>query len=143
MATSERVPFAAGRRWLPSRLAYHVLPFVLAGAFVFIAALPTGAAWAGILAFGLADLGCSALLPLTISFGPENCSPFRGCQLRDRLLAGGVRDRRFRRRSAPGGRVYAAPDLRRERGRIGDIGLCCRWPWPVDARPRSAAPATG
>src|SRR5260370_34028482 len=57
-------------------------------------------------------------------------------------LAGGVRDPRFRRRSAPDGRVYAAPDLRRERGRIGDIGLCCRWPWPGDTSPRIAAPAT-
>ncbi|HEX9520809.1 MAG TPA: hypothetical protein VF940_32095 [Streptosporangiaceae bacterium] len=49
MVTAERVPFAAGRRWLPSRLAYHVLPFVLAGAFVFIAArrpVPPGrASW--------------------------------------------------------------------------------------------------
>lgn len=70
MVTAGRVPFAA-LHWVPSRLAYHVLPFVLAGAFAFIALLPSGSAWAGILAFGLAGLGCSALLPLTISFGQE------------------------------------------------------------------------
>ena len=36
-----------------------------------IAVLPKGATGAGVLAFGLAGLGCSALLPLTISFGQE------------------------------------------------------------------------
>ena len=71
MVTAGRVLFAAAQRWVPSRLAYRVLPFVLAGAFSFVALLPSGTAWAGILAFGLAGLGCSALLPLTISFGQE------------------------------------------------------------------------
>ena len=71
MVTAGRVLFAVVQRWVPSRLAYHVLPFVLAGAFAFIALLPSGAAWAGAAAFGLAGLGCSALLPLTISFGQE------------------------------------------------------------------------
>ena len=33
-----------------------------------IASLPDGSPAAGVLAFGLAGLGCSALLPLTISF---------------------------------------------------------------------------
>jgi hypothetical protein len=33
--------------------------------------LPRGAAGSGVIAFGLAGLGCSALLPLTISFGQE------------------------------------------------------------------------
>jgi len=59
------------QRWFPSRLAYHLLPFVLAGAFVLISVLPSRAPVAGILAFGLAGFGCSALLPLTISFGQE------------------------------------------------------------------------
>ncbi|HEX9066518.1 MAG TPA: MFS transporter [Streptosporangiaceae bacterium] len=71
MVTAGRVLFAVVQRWVPSRLAYHLLPFVLAAAFVFIALLPAGTAWAGVLAFGLAGLGCSALLPLTISFGQE------------------------------------------------------------------------
>jgi hypothetical protein len=35
---------------------------------VLIASLPEGSTVAGIVAFGLAGLGCSALLPLTISF---------------------------------------------------------------------------
>jgi MFS family permease len=71
MVTAGRVAFAAIQRWVPSRLAYHGLQFVLAGAFVFIALLPRGAAGSGVIAFGLAGLGCSALLPLTISFGQE------------------------------------------------------------------------
>ena len=45
---------------------------MLAGAFVAIAALPDGGSVAGVLAFGLAGLGCSALLPLTISFAQED-----------------------------------------------------------------------
>jgi len=69
--TAGRVAFAFAQRWVPSRVAYHVLPFVLAASFVFIALLPSGAATAGVFAFGLAGLGCSALLPLTISFGQE------------------------------------------------------------------------
>jgi fucose permease len=69
MVTVGRVAFAAVQRWVPARFAYHVLPLVLAGAFVLIAALPDDAPALGILAFGLAGLGCSALLPLTISFG--------------------------------------------------------------------------
>ena len=36
-----------------------------------IALLPAGKAAGGILAFALAGLGCSALLPLTIGFGQE------------------------------------------------------------------------
>ena len=71
MVTAGRVAFAAVQAWVPSRVAYHILPFVLAGAFVFIALLPARSAGAGVVAFGLAGLGCSALLPLTISFGQE------------------------------------------------------------------------
>ena len=71
MVTAGRVLIAVIQRWIPSRVAYHVLPFVLAGAFVFITLLPSGTAWTGVIAFGLAGLGCSALLPLTISFGQE------------------------------------------------------------------------
>jgi len=74
LVTAGRVLFAAIGRWVPSRIAYHALPFVLAGAFLAISALPAGAALAGAAAFGLAGLGCSALLPLTISFGQERLS---------------------------------------------------------------------
>ena len=72
MVTVGRVLFAAIQRRFPSHRAYRLLPFVLAGAFVAIAALPDGGSVAGVLAFGLAGLGCSALLPLTISFAQED-----------------------------------------------------------------------
>jgi len=71
MVTAGRLLFAVVGRWFPSRLAYHLLPFVLAVAFVLISALPPHAGVAGIGAFALAGFGCSALLPLTISFGQE------------------------------------------------------------------------
>ena len=71
MVTVGRVVFAALQRRVPPRLTYHVLPFLLAGAFVLIALLPDDAPAAGVLAFGLAGLACSALLPLTISFGQK------------------------------------------------------------------------
>jgi predicted MFS family arabinose efflux permease len=71
MVTAGRVLFARIERWLPTRVTYRVLPFVLAAALVAIALLPDGTPALGILGFGLAGLGCSALLPLTISFGQE------------------------------------------------------------------------
>ena len=71
MVTIGRVFFALVQRWFPTSRTYRVLPFVLAAMFVLLAALPHGASGLGVLAFGLAGLGCSALLPLTISFGQE------------------------------------------------------------------------
>jgi fucose permease len=71
MVTAGRVLFALVQRWLPTRNTYRLLPFVLAGALVAVALLPHGTPALGVLAFGLAGLGCSALLPLTISFGQE------------------------------------------------------------------------
>jgi fucose permease len=76
MVTVGRVFFAAVQRRFPARLTYHVLPFVLAGAFVLIALLPEDQPALGVLAFGLAGLGCSALLPLTISFGQDELKTF-------------------------------------------------------------------
>jgi MFS family permease len=84
MVTAGRVGFAVVQRWFPSRLAYHSLPFTLAGAFVIIAVLPHGEPGLGVLAFGLAGLGCSALLPLTISFGQEELTSLAA------RMAGGV-----------------------------------------------------
>ena len=69
MVTAGRVLFALVQRWLPTRDTYRLLPFLLAGALVTVALLPEGTPALGVLAFGLAGLGCSALLPLTISFG--------------------------------------------------------------------------
>ena len=71
MVTVGRVLFAAIAKWFPANRTYRILPFVIAVAFVIIASLPAGNIGLGILAFGLAGLGCSALLPLTISFGQE------------------------------------------------------------------------
>jgi MFS family permease len=71
MVTVGRVLFAEIQRAFPTRRAYHVLPFVLAVALLAIAALPAGHPWLGVAAFGIAGLGCSALLPLTISFSEE------------------------------------------------------------------------
>jgi fucose permease len=84
MVTLGRVLFAAVQRWFPSRLTYHALPFLLAGAFLIIALLPEDEPALGVVAFGLAGLGCSALLPLTISFGQEELTAFSAG------MAGGV-----------------------------------------------------
>jgi predicted MFS family arabinose efflux permease len=78
------VLLAAIQRWLPSRAAYHGLPFLLAVAFALIAVLPRDAPAAAVAAFSLAGLGCSALLPLTISFGQRRLA---GSQA---VVAGGV-----------------------------------------------------
>jgi fucose permease len=76
MVTVGRVLFASIARWFPARLTYHLLPFLLAGVFVIVASLPDHDAGLGVVAFGLAGLCCSALLPLTISFGQEELSAF-------------------------------------------------------------------
>ena len=84
VVTAGRVLLAAIQRWLPSRAAYHGLPFLLAVAFVLIAVLPSHAPAAAVAAFCLAGLGCSALLPLTISFGQRKLAD------RQAMMAGGV-----------------------------------------------------
>lgn len=71
LVTIGRVIFAAIEKRFPEALTYRLLPFVGAAAFVITATLPKGDPYLGILAFGLAGLGCSALMPLTISFGQQ------------------------------------------------------------------------
>jgi fucose permease len=71
MVTVGRLLFAAIEPWLPERTAYRFLPFVAAAAMLAVAFLPAGSSGAGVLGFALAGLGCSALLPLTISFGQK------------------------------------------------------------------------
>jgi fucose permease len=71
MVTVGRVLFALIERSFPEQRTYHLLPFVAAVALGIIAVLPSGSVTAGVVAFGLAGLGCSALLPLTIGFGQE------------------------------------------------------------------------
>jgi len=84
MVTVGRVVFAAIDRWVAVSTTYHALPFLLAATFVVIAVLPDGASGAGIAAFAVAGLGCSALLPLTIGFGEEELAGIAAA------LAGGV-----------------------------------------------------
>ena len=71
MVTVGRVFFAAIQGVFPTTRTYHLLPFVLVGTFVLVAVLPRGSTALGVVGFGLAGLGCSALLPLTISFSEE------------------------------------------------------------------------
>jgi MFS family permease len=71
MVTTGRILFAVIEKWFPEKLVCRVLPFVVAAAFVATACVPKTSALLGILTFALAGLGCSALLPLTISFGQK------------------------------------------------------------------------
>jgi fucose permease len=84
MVTVGRVLFGAIQERFPTSRAYHLLPFVLAAAFVVVALLPEGAPRLGVVAFGIAGLGCSALLPLTISFAQEQLATIAAS------VAGGV-----------------------------------------------------
>ena len=84
MVTVGRVVFAALSRRVPPQTTYRVLPFVLAATFAVIAFLPDGSTGAGIVAFGIAGIGCSALLPLTIGFGQEELTAMAAA------VAGGV-----------------------------------------------------
>lgn len=72
MVTVGRVLFAVIDRWLPARVVYRLLPVILVGSSLLTASLSRHQTVAGIVTFGLAGLGCSALLPLTISFGEKD-----------------------------------------------------------------------
>jgi fucose permease len=71
MVTVGRILFAAFEKWFPEKMVCQVLPFVVAAAFVATACVPKTNSLLGVLTFALAGLGCSALLPLTISFGQK------------------------------------------------------------------------
>ncbi len=75
MATAGRLLFAAIERWFPARRTFGLLPWVIALAFVATALVPTSIPALGPATFGLAGLGCSALLPLTVSLGRVAASP--------------------------------------------------------------------
>jgi fucose permease len=72
LVTGGRVLFALIEKRFPETRTYRLLPFVVALAFAVTANLPKGRVGLGWLAFALAGLGCSALLPITISFGQED-----------------------------------------------------------------------
>lgn len=66
--TGGRILFATTARWLLPRWTFRVLPFLLALAFAAVAAAPSAHSVLALVAFGVAGLGCSALLPLVVSF---------------------------------------------------------------------------
>jgi hypothetical protein len=68
LVTVGRVVFSAIGKRMPPGVTYRLLPVVLVLTFVITGLLGHGDAVAGIAVFALAGLGCSALLPLTISF---------------------------------------------------------------------------
>ena len=74
-ATAGRVLFASIERWLSGPSTFRLLPWVIALAFLATAFIPSSRPGLGTAAFGLAGLGCSALLPLTISLGRQDASP--------------------------------------------------------------------
>jgi MFS family permease len=67
--TGGRVLFAALEKWCPPHVTYRALPVLMALAFLATASTPKAEPFLAIICFGLAGLGCSALLPLVISFG--------------------------------------------------------------------------
>jgi MFS family permease len=71
MVTLGRILFAGIEKWFSEKLVCRVLPFGVAAAFVATAYVPKTDPFLGVLTFALAGLGCSALLPLTISFGQK------------------------------------------------------------------------
>ncbi len=84
MVTLGRIGFAALERRIPVRWIYRVIPAIVAVAYLVVFATPHASPILGIVAFGLAGLGCSALLPYTVSFGEEELVSMRAA------TAGGV-----------------------------------------------------
>jgi FHS family glucose/mannose:H+ symporter-like MFS transporter len=67
--------FAAVARSLAPRTTFRLLPWVIALAFIATALVPASSPGLGAATFALAGLGCSALLPLTISLGRADAPP--------------------------------------------------------------------
>jgi MFS family permease len=68
VVTGGRVLFAAIGKWCPEHVVFRALPVLIAVAFVVTSLVPKDQPMLGLVSFGLAGLGCSALLPLVISF---------------------------------------------------------------------------
>jgi hypothetical protein len=71
MVTAGRILFTLIEKWFPEPLVGRVLPLVVTAALIASACAPATNAAYGLMTFGLAGLGCSALLPLVISFGQK------------------------------------------------------------------------
>jgi MFS family permease len=69
--TAGRVFFAAIERWIPQRVTYCALPWLIGVALVVTAFVPKGDGLLALGCFAVAGLGCSALLPLVIGFAQE------------------------------------------------------------------------
>jgi predicted MFS family arabinose efflux permease len=69
--TAGRILFAAVEKWVPESIVCRVLPLVVMAALIASACAPKTSPILGVLTFALAGLGCSALLPLMISFGQK------------------------------------------------------------------------
>ncbi len=69
MVTLGRIFFVVVEKWLPEAMVFRILPVVVAAALLASACAPASSPITGLLAFALAGFGCSALLPLVISFG--------------------------------------------------------------------------
>ena len=69
--TGGRLLFASIDRWMPERIVFKILPAVICVAFLLVPLIPAGNPLAGLALFALAGLGCSAMLPLIISFGQK------------------------------------------------------------------------
>ncbi len=75
MVTIGRIAFAALQRVIPSRWIYRLIPLPVAAAYLWLLLLTPASPLAAILAFALAGLGCSALLPLTVSLAEREFAP--------------------------------------------------------------------
>lgn len=69
MVTIGRIFFAWSVRYIKKEIIYQILPLVIATSFILITEMKSGHSYLSLFIFALAGLGCSALLPLTISFG--------------------------------------------------------------------------
>jgi MFS family permease len=69
--TGGRLLFASIDRWFPEDRVFRILPLVILASFCLTPLLPAKSPLAGLAAFALAGLGCSAMLPLLISFGQK------------------------------------------------------------------------
>ena len=70
--TGGRLLFASIDRWMPERIVFKILPAVICVAFLLVPFIPAGNPLPGLALFALAGLGCSAMLPLIISFGQKS-----------------------------------------------------------------------
>ena len=140
MVTLGRVFFAAVQRVVPPRLTYHVLPFVLAGAFVLIWSAPRRRArsrHSRLRPRRARVLGAAAAHDQLRPGGADRLLG-GGRRRRDRLLPARVRDRGLRRRPAPRRRRRAARRSTRSPQRSPSRWACGPSSSPAD-RPSPAS----